>query len=353
MTVYPPDHPADLSPLPTADPDPAWPVGDWVEGEPGHGVDGDRLTALLDEAFADPQPEAEMGLSLACVVIHRGRLIAERYGPTAGPDEALTSWSMAKSFTQAAVGLLVYAGRLDLHRPAPVPEWSDPSDRRHAITLDQLLRMSSGLEFNEDYIDEATSHCLEMLWGDGHTDMGAYAAGQALLHPPDTVFNYSSGTTNIISRIIADEVGRGDDYLAWLQRELFDPIAMTADARLDSSGVFVGSSYVYATARDFARFGLLYLRDGVWDGLRLLPPGWVDYARTPRGEDPDGMPYGAHWWVPQPGVFAAHGYEGQRIICVPEADAVIVRLGKTGIDLAPQLAAWLTRLIDCFDRNGP
>ena len=359
--------------LPTLPPQPdgvPWPADDWPSAAAGTGVDATRLTALLDQAFpneaipneafpndvsSDPQPENSLGLSLACVVVHRGHVIAERYGPDTDADTTLTSWSMAKSITHAAVGMLVAEGRLDLDAPAPVPEWSNPSDPRHAITLRQLLHMSSGLEFNEVYVDGDMSHCLEMLFGDGHTDMGAYAAGQQLLHEPGTVLNYNSGTSNIVSRIIAGVVGTGADYEAWLRDRLFAPLGMSsAQPKFDEVGTFVGSSYLDATARDFARFGTLYLRDGVWDDQRLLPPGWVDLARTPVAFDDEGSHYGSHWWIPNPerGVFAAQGYETQRIIVVPDADAVVVRLGKTDISLAPNVIDWLNQIIDCLTANS-
>ena len=355
MTVLPPDPMNLLPPLPAQPEGVPWPTTAWPEGDPGPDVDAVRLHRLLDEAFGDPQPEDRLGLSLATVVIHRGRLIAERYGTTAGPDEPLISWSMAKSITHAAVGLLVADGLIDVHSPATVPEWQNGNDPRAEITVDHLLRMVPGLEFNEDYVDGATSHCLEMLWGDeAHLDMAHYAASQPLLHRPDTVFNYSSGTTNIVSRLLADRVGRGPAFEAWLRQRLLDAIGMTtAEPRFDEAGTFVGSSYLYATARDFARFGLLYLRDGVWDGQRLLPQGWVDYARTPRGIDPESGPYGAHWWVPRPGQFAAHGYEAQRIICVPDRDLVVVRLGKTVIDLSDNLDGWTAAVIDCVGTDEP
>ena len=351
MTVYPPDQRVALPALPAQPADTPWPTRSWPTGEPGATVDAPRLGQLLDEAFAEPQPEDRLGLSLAVVVVHQGRLIAERYAPSAGSDEALISWSMAKSFTQAAVGLLVAEGVFDIDAPAPVPEWQDPADPRRAITTRQLLGMVSGLEFNEDYVDGASSHCLEMLWGDeAHRDMAHYAASQALLHPPGRVFNYSSGTTNILARLVGDHVGRDEAFTTWFRQRLLDPIGMTsAEPRFDEAGTFVGSSYLYATARDFARFGLLYLRDGVWDGQRLLPEGWVDEARTPRAEDPeDGTPYGAQWWVPAPGQFVARGYEAQRIICVPDRDLVVVRLGKTEIDLAPDLNAWTDAVVACI-----
>ena len=204
---------------------------------------------------------------------------------------------MAKSMLHAVVGLLVKDGRLDLDAPADVPEWSAPGDPRHAITVRHLLAMRDGLDFAEDYVDDRTSDVIAMLFGDGQADMAHFAADRPLAAAPDTRFNYSSGTTNIISAVVARLLGPGAPYEAFLHERLFGPLGMaSARPEFDAAGTWVASSYVRATARDFARFGLLYLRDGVWDGTRLLPEGWVDYGRTIESVDPEDGPYGAHWW---------------------------------------------------------
>ncbi|MEM7271665.1 MAG: serine hydrolase [Actinomycetota bacterium] len=314
------------------------------------------LDELLDRAFppaadtvhADPVAGSQgpFGLSLAFVAIKGGRLVAERYGPTAGPDEALISWSMAKSFTQALIGVLVADGRLGVEDTAVLEAWSDPEDPRSAITVDHLLRMVPGTQFNEDYVDAETSHCIEMLFGSGNPDMSGYAAALPAIAPPNTVFNYSSGTSVLLCRILADRVGRGDAFEAWMREVLLDPIGLTARLTFDDAGVWVGSSFLHATARDFARFGLLYLRDGIWDGRRLLPEGWADYARTRQATNDEGGAYGAHWWIwPQDhDVFFASGYETQRIIVDPANDLVLVRLGKTPVEQAPAVDAWLEEI---------
>lgn len=327
-----------------------WPTDQWPQGDAGEA--GPAVEALLQAGFDGPSGEGPLGLSLALIVVHRGRLVAERYGPTAGPDEPLISWSMAKSVTQALVGVLVGEGRLAVEAPAGVPEWAGADDARSAITLDQLLRMVPGTRFNEDYVDEQTSHCIEMLFGAGAPDMAAYAASLPAEAPPDTVFNYSSGTTNVICRLLADVVCRADgadrsgQFEAWMRAVLLDPLGIEAELTFDQAGTWVGSSFLHTTARHFAKFGLLYLRDGWWDGVRLLPPGWVDYARTHRATDPDGARYGAHWWLWPHGrdVFHASGYETQRIIVDPGADLVIVRLGKTPSEKAPAVDRWLEQV---------
>jgi CubicO group peptidase (beta-lactamase class C family) len=313
---------------------------------------------------------AEEGITLALVVVHRGEVVREWYGTQPetpfGPATPVTagstliSWSTAKSMTHAAVGLMVADGRLDPHGPAPVPEWRD--DERSTITLLDLLEMRSGLHFVEDYVDGGVSHVIAMLFGEGSEDHAAFAAGLPLDHAPGTVWNYSSGTTNIVSRIVGDVIAgdagaatpedRRVAYEAWLRERLFGPAGMTsAIPKFDGAGNWVGSSYVYATARDFARFGELYRNDGVAEsGDRLLPVGWADHGRTFAAHDPDaagpsGFDYGRHWWIwPElPGSIAAHGYEGQYVVVVPDRELTVVHLGKTPEDRQPGL---ILRLLD-------
>jgi CubicO group peptidase (beta-lactamase class C family) len=217
-----------------------------------------------------------------------------------------------------------------------------------------LLEMRSGLEFVEDYVDDSVSHCLEMLYGDGTDDMAAYAAGLPLLHTPGTLWNYSSGTTNIVSRIVTDAIGGTQEAMASLLRDrLFHPTGMTsAIPKFDTAGTFVGSSFVYATARDFARFGQLYLDDGMVGDERILPDGWCDVARTQIAfDDEGGFGYGRHWWLwPEfPGALACHGYEGQYTLVVPDRDLVVVHLGKVPADDRSIVRAALRAVVEAFD----
>jgi len=204
-------------------------------------------------------------------------------------NDTCRSWSVAKSVTHALAGLLVLDGKLDIHAPADVPEWRSPGDPRGAITLDQLLRMSSGLKFTEVYVSGGPSDVIEMLFGAGQADTAAFAASFPLAHAPDSFYSYSSGTTNIVSRCLARALdASGEAFEVFMRARLFDPLGMTsATPRLDEAGTFIGSSFLFATARDFARFGQLYLQDGVWAGRRLLPEGWVQYARTPTFQQDD------------------------------------------------------------------
>ncbi len=332
-----------------------WPSDAWPTGDPPAGID---LEVLLDEAFDDAGPLAQ---TYAVVVVHRGRLIAQRYAYAIdrfdGPAEPITastpllSWSMAKSMLHAVVGMLVADGRLDLDVPVDVPEWRDVRDGRERITLQQLLEMRDGLDFFEDYVDAQQSDVIEMLFGSGATDVAHFAADRGLTAEPGTRFNYSSGTSNVVSGIVARVVGTGAAYDAFLHERLFGPIGMrSATARFDDAGTWIASSYVYATAQDFARFGFLYLRDGVWDGQRLLPEDWVAHASTLRSRDDEGSAYGAHWWVldDEFGTFRCSGYEGQRIVVVPALDLVLVRIGKTSAAHYPDIGDWVRRVIAAF-----
>jgi CubicO group peptidase (beta-lactamase class C family) len=316
----------------------------------------DPLDREVDALF-DRSPEE--GITLALVVLRRGEIVVERYGVQpanlfqpddipVGADTRLISWSTAKSMVHAAVGILARDGRIDPSEPAAVPAWSDTP--KGAITVLDLLEMRPGLRFVEAYVEGEPSHCLDMLFGDGADDQAAYAAALPLDHPPGTVWNYSSGTTNIICRILGDLVDDGEPGMrAFLDQRLFGPAGMAdADPGFDAAGTWIGSSYVHAPARQFARFGELYLNDGVVGGTRILPEGWVDHARTVVAHDPDtGFGYGRHWWIwpDQPGSLAAHGYEGQYLVVLPQRDAVVVHLGKTESAVRERLVARLRRII--------
>jgi CubicO group peptidase (beta-lactamase class C family) len=250
--------------------------------------------------------------------------------------------------------VLVRDGLLDVGQPAAVPEWQSEGDPRRAITLDQLLQMTPGLRFAEDYLDDGISDTIKMLFRPGADDMGAFAAALPLDHAPGTVSNYSSGTSNIIARIVRDIIGRDDACAAFLRGEIFDRIGMAhALPKFDRAGTWIGSSYCFATPREFAKFGLLYMRDGTWEGHRVLPEGWVDYGRTPATSQPTDSPrgYGAHWWLldhDDVGTFFASGYLGQYIFIVPALDVIVVRNGETPAAMRPNVVELARRIIDVF-----
>jgi CubicO group peptidase (beta-lactamase class C family) len=330
---------AKLDPRPSSAPNRSWPDGNRAAIDPlPAGVSRDNLEQALQTAFLEPS-SGKSATTRAVVVVYAGRLIAERYAPGFNRNMALPGWSMSKSVINALVAILVQKGRLKLKHSAPVPQWNRFDDPRRAITLDQLLRMSSGLKFGEFYVPP--SDVTDMLFSS--YDFGAAAADKSLETAPDTKWHYSSGTTNIIAGIIRRAVS--NDYqnmVTFARRELFDRLNMhSAVLELDPSGTIVGSSYTFATARDWARLGLLYLQDGVWQGERIFPPGWVAYSRTPALKAPRGQ-YGAHFWLnagsqSNPSdrrwprlpadMFLAWGFQGQYLVIIPSKKLVIVRLG--------------------------
>ena len=296
-------------------------------------IDAEKLQAFVDNVFAEKNSH-NLPRTRALIVLYDGNIVAEKYAPGFNADTPLIGWSMTKSVTGALVGILVKEGKLSLQDTNLVPQWS--GDRRKDITLKQLLQMNSGLEFTEQ-CEDPLADCPQMLFSS--KNMTAYGVNKPLLKEPGSDWDYASGTTNIISGIIRDAVGGTDlDYLTFPRRALFDRLGMsTAIIETDTAGNFVGSSYMYASARDWARFGLFYLQDGVWENERILPEGWVEFSRTSatvaKGR------YGAHFWLmknypkqkPLPeDLFLADGYQGQSVIIIPSRKLVLVRLGKDG-----------------------
>tara|TARA_B000000532_G_C18835071_1_gene392165 strand:- start:474 stop:1256 length:783 start_codon:yes stop_codon:yes gene_type:complete len=240
---------------------------------------------------------------------------------------------MSKSITHALIGRAIQEGLLDPNLPPNVPEWSDPQDPRQRISLNQLLRMNSGLAFEES-TGALNSDLVRMLTQEA--DMAGFAASKPLVQQPGKRWNYSSGTTNILSRILRDAIDDDQRYWSFPSRALFAPLGMTsAVLESDSSGTLVGSSLVWASGRDWARFGQLYLDQGSWNGAQLLPLDWVEQARTASRGSKGG--YGAHWWLSRrksrrdlpKDSFSAEGYQGQLLLVAPSQRTVVVRLGQT------------------------
>lgn len=333
----------ELLPLPSQPEGAEFPAKIWPTGQCS-----DETQTAAKSIFEDPEL---IGDTHALVVIQGGQLIFEQYGPDQNADSTLISWSMAKSFLGVIIGMLVDDGLLNPQASAPVAEWAN--DERSEITLEDLLQMRSGLEFIESYTDGDISHCIQMLFGEGEKDVAAYAISRPKQHPRGTVWNYSSGETNIISKIAADALGGPDKLIEYLQTRLLDPLGMiSATAQCDAAGTWIASSFLYATARDFARFGLLILRGGKWDSTQLVDERWIDRARTPHATDPErGMMYGEQFWIypGERGRFGCSGYEGQYIQAIPTSDAVIVRLGKTEAAIRPNLLDRLDKLVATLD----
>jgi hypothetical protein len=347
---------AKLALPPQADADALWPEGERVDLVPGEGVDATALEASLDKAFSEPNP-AFPRTTRAIVVVHKGRIVAERYAPGFDKDMPLVGWSVTKGALNALIGMRVKDGKLAVADKDLLPEWRKEGDPRRAISLDDLLRMSSGLEFDESY-DDPLSDVTEMLFVAG--DKVKFAADKPLIHPPGTHWRYSSGTSMIVSGVLRDSFADEQDYLDYPRERLFAPLGMrTALIEPDASGTFVGSSLLYASARDYARLGLLYLQDGLWQGARLLPESWLAYTLTPTAHALDAS-YGAHMWLklplseghgepPMPGdAFYFLGHDEQIIAVIPSRELVLVRLGLTrkggdwdhARDLAPIIAAF-------------
>ncbi len=312
-----------------------WPEGERIAPLPDS-VDAAALNAAIDAVFAEPNADAPRR-TRALVVVHGGRIVAERYAEGFGAEVPMIGWSMTKTALNALIGLRIKDGKLATTQASLLPEWRSKDDQRAKITLDALLTMTSGLAFDESYGD-TDSDVVQMLFGSG--DMARYAAAKPLLSPPGSEWHYSSGTSLILARALRDSFASEDDYLAFPRRRLFDPLGMrSAVLEIDASGTFVASSFLYASPRDWARLGLLYLRDGVWNGERLLPEGWVQYSLTPATLS-DGR-YGAHLWLKLPqsdalgeppmpeDAFYMLGHDEQIVAIVPSRDLVIVRLGLT------------------------
>lgn len=322
----------------------AWPMGDAVVPELQAAAEAKLDRAALDKAVAaafDEQNKDGYPDTRAIVVVQGGAIVAERYAPGFDQNIELLGWSASKSIMGTLVGILVDDGVLALDAPAPVPEWQGKGDPRASITLRQLLTMTSGLAFVEKY--EPGNDSIKMLFESG--DMGAMAAALPLEHAPGTNWSYSSGTTNILSRIVFQATGGTLQGMArFAQERLFQPTGMTsALIEADEAGVLIGSSYAYATARDWTRYGLLHLNHGKAGGKQLLSQQWLDFAQTPTpvAAQPN---YGAQLWlnvaeadgerrklfadVPADAVMA-RGHNFQIVAAIPSQDAVIVRLGWT------------------------
>lgn len=340
-----------LTELPPQNSATPWPTRNWPTGAapqaPGFAAAVDAVWDLPDGA----------GATLALLVAHHGEIVCERYADGVDATTALQSWSMAKSITHALAGLLVGDGVLDIDAPILAPEWQTPGDPRAAITARHLLDMRSGLSWVEDYVDGSVSDVIPMLFGAGSADVAHFAADKPLEHAPGSVFYYSSGTTNLLARHLGRLVGGGAAGMAqFMAQRLFGPLGMSsATPKFDDAGTFKGSSFCFCSARDFARFGHLFLRDGLWEGRRLLPPGWVDYARTMTFREPvdKHRHYGAHWWIADDGqTFYASGYETQRIIVAPAHDAIVVRLGNTPAAFGALVGDRVLALLDALPDAG-
>lgn len=317
----------------------AWPVGDKVTAAAAPNINKEQLERAVNSVLQETTASGQPALTRAVVVLYKGNIVAEKYADGFDKNTVMLGWSMAKSFIGTMVGILVNQHKLSIEEPAPVAAWANTEKQN--ITIKQLLQQTTGLDYTEIYT--RPSSVTKMLFSKG--DMAGYAAALPLKYAPGTAFNYSGGNTNILSRIIRDKTG--DQYTAFPYTALFHKInAYSFLLEPDASGTYVGSSYCYATARDFARFGLLYYNNGNWNGEQLLPEQWVKDAMAPSGADKR-KHYGyqfwlngqakedpsARWYPDVPAdMYFADGYGGQNIFIIPSEELVVVRLGVNEIN---------------------
>ena len=309
----------------------AWPDGDRLKDTIFPEIDTLQLKKVVNSAFGPSSQDKRW--TAAVVVLYKGELVAEKYAGEFGvtPDTRIWGWSMTKSIMNAMAGVLSREGKLNINAMAPVSQWLQ--DRRRDITINDLMNMSSGLKWDEDYGD--VSPVTNMLYRSADSYRSAIEVPYK--EKPGKEWKYSSGTTNILSGIFRTLIGKDQTYHEFPYREIFNKIGISSMIlETDEAGNFVGSSYSNATARDWARFGLLYYNDGVWKGDTILPKGWVNYSCTPgvasKGE------YGAQFWlnrskklpdVPED-LFFCDGHRGQRVFILPSRNLVVVRLGYSG-----------------------
>jgi CubicO group peptidase (beta-lactamase class C family) len=302
----------------------AWPMGNLM---PDTIVDADTLElARITKKLM--QDKGYNGNAFAFMIVHKGIPVVEAFQPQFNSKTRFQSWSMAKSITNALVGVMVKEGKMDIRQRVDLPQWQN--DDRKQITLNDLMQMQSGLQWNEDY--GARSDVTLMLYNE--PDFARYTYSRPLEFPVGSKWLYSSGSTNIVSYLIRKSIDNDADYFTYAKTHLFDKVGMrSALFEVDASGTQVGSSYLYATARDYARFGLLYLQDGMFNGERILPEGWVKYSTDPASDSKGD--YGALFWLNKSryypsapvDMFSCNGHEGQHIFIIPSKELVIVVLG--------------------------
>lgn len=302
----------------------AWPLGNMVP-DSIIGIDQTKLAKVTEKLIVE---NGYNGNAFAFMVLHKGIPVAESYKPEFNAKTRFQSWSMAKSVTNALAGIMVKEGKWDISKPIALPEWQN--DGRKQITINDLMQMQSGLQWNEDYGNR--SDVTVMLYCE--TDFARFTYDQPLKFPIGSKWYYSSGSVNVINYLMRKNLNNDKEYYSFANSRLFNKIGM-ADAvfEVDAAGNQVGSSYLYATARDYARFGLLYLRDGVFNGERILPEGWVKYSTTPASDSKG--EYGLLFWLNKAkyypsapeDMYSCNGHDGQHIFIIPSKDLVVVVLG--------------------------
>ena len=305
-----------------------WPTGNVLTDTLFPEIDYEHLDQVIQRTFHPAEGERDTR-TRAWVIVYKGRIVREYYAEGFDLHTRINGWSMMKSVTNALIGIRVRQGKLQLDQPTGLSEWQ--GDERQSITLNHLLQMTSGLKWLEGYY--VASDVTKMLYVS--PDVSQFAKALQAKDTPGETWNYSSGSTNIASEILQQSFPNQTAYLRFPYEELFHKIGMYSMlVETDTDGTFIGSSYGWATPRDWARFGLLYLNEGVWEGERILPEGWVDYSKTSSAAA-NGV-YGSSFWLNESGFFgedlprdmyACTGHDGQRVHIFPSQDLVIVRMG--------------------------
>ncbi|MFQ5720498.1 MAG: serine hydrolase domain-containing protein [Acidobacteriota bacterium] len=374
-TLLPPgmdDVAFDTTPVRPARPvarDRRWPAGDGPRSPPPAGVDPAALEAAVRAFFVEDA--ARPIHTRAVVAVHDGALIAERYAPGFDRHSVMIGWSMGKSLTAALVGVAVRKGWLSLDEPAPLAEWQREGDPRARIRIRDLMQMSSGLDFKRLALDDPAFFSAANHHFQGYlapVDVFALATGRPVEFAPQQVGRYRNGDPLSLGRILREAVEKhGMNYLAFPQRELFDPIGATSMVlERDYQGNMILTGLDHGTPRDWARFGLLHAQDGIWNGRRLLPAGWVRFVSSPAPAWPESN-YGGLFWLNRSGAlpgaprdaYYAAGAFGQFVIIVPSEHLVVVRMGYSAESKATRqsVGAGLVRLIAVLHptppRSGP
>ncbi|MEM8988733.1 MAG: serine hydrolase, partial [Pseudomonadota bacterium] len=321
----------------------AWPTKAWERGEIDEDVAKEQLLAAVG-ALSSPDGVLQ-GRVNAMLLIHRGKLIVERYAEDVGPDTPLYLGSVAKLFNNTMAGVMVERGLLDVSSPVGAPEWRAPGDPRQAITFEHLLQMRSGLKWDENYLDP-NSNAFKAYFGEHYGDVAAYVAGLPLEYAPGEVQEYSSGSSTLLARHLAETAGGKKAYLNLFKSGIAKPLGVdTYVPEFDLAGSLQAGMHSYISAEDLARITYLYLRDGMWDGERILPEGWVDWSRTvPNAKARAGEQgvYGAQVQIAftmlNEDIFGHTGVGAQFAFALPERDVVMVILNSL-YDFPPNTSA--------------
>ena len=350
-TAEPPPLPAQPAGVP-------WPTAHWPSSPLPADADRTLLAKALGGIFERHIGPAGHPDHRAVLAVHRGAIVLETYAPGFGPNSRFRSWSMAKSITNAFIGLLVGAGRLQLDVPPPVSHWQNTTGPHAAITLRHLMHMTAGLR------DDGNSGNV-LFAPDARRDAYARAAAVEVESEPGVAWSYSMATSNILAGMASELVGGNrQEVAAWARQTLFEPLgAHSFELEFDQTGHYIGGAFAWATARDWARLGYLYLRDGVWDGRRILPEGWVDFTRTPAPAA-NNTQYGAQFWItahsdtqgekidPRLEAFYMSGSQGQVVLIVPDRDLIVIRLGEAHHAKWPEINGLVGEIASAFARQA-